>query len=231
MRTATAHQWVKRWVTYLVVGLGMAFQPAAAQDGATSTLGSELRRFLYDDAMATVHVRGYFFDRALPTPPSLVALAGGGWVGLQTGWFYNTLQLGAVGYTTQPLWAPQNKWETNNGTTLLKPNGYGFFSLGQAYASARYMGQTFTGFRQSVDELEVNPWDNRMLPQTFEAYALRGKMLDVNYFAGYVAAIKPRDYSGFINMAQMAPNAYQVTPATAINANPGRTLFRPNSLE
>src|SRR5207247_1131532 len=138
--------------------------PVAEQKNEPSTLGNELRRFLYDDAMATVHVRGYFFDRVRQDPPSSVALAGGGWVGLRTGWLYDTLQLGAVGYTTQPLWAPQNKWETSNGTTILKNGGYGFFAFGQAYASARYMGQTFTGYRQYVDELEVNPWDNRMVP-------------------------------------------------------------------
>ncbi|TAJ71597.1 MAG: outer membrane porin, OprD family, partial [Gallionellaceae bacterium] len=186
--------------------------------------GNELRRFLYDDASALVHVRSYFFDRALAKPPSLVALAGGGWFGLQTGWFYDTVQLGAVGYTTQPLWAPQNKQETSDGTLLVKKGGYGFFALGQAYASARYMGQTFTGYRQHIDELEVNPWDNRMLPQTFEAYAMRGKLFDVSYFAGYVAAIKPRDYSVFINMAEQAGRLYGAKPGTALSDNRGMAL-------
>ena len=177
----------------------MAFgQPASAQ------VQDELRRFLHDDASATLHIRSFFFDRVNDTPPSLVTLAGGGWVGLQTGWFYDTVQLGAVGYTSQPLWAPQNHWETSNGTNMLRPGGYGFFALGQAYASARWQGQTFTGYRQYIDELEVNPWDNRMVPQTFEAYALRGKLGDVRYFAGYVAAIKPRDNSVFINMGEAA---------------------------
>ena len=87
---------------------------------------------------------------------------------------------------------------------LLKPGGYGFFTLGQAYASARWQGQTFTGYRQYIDELEVNPHDNRELPVTFEAYALRGKLGAVNYFAGYVAAQKPRDFSAFINMGEAA---------------------------
>ena len=177
----------------------MAFgEPAAAQ------VQDELRRFLHDEVSATLHIRSYFFDRVNAAPPNLVALAGGGWVGLQTGWFYDTLQLGAVGYTTQPLWAPHNHWETSTGTSLLKPGGYGFFVLGQAYASARWQGQTFTGYRQSIDEPEVNPWDNRMLPQTFEAYALRGQIRDVKYFAGYVAAMKPRDESVFINMGEAA---------------------------
>jgi hypothetical protein len=179
-------------------------QPAFGQDEPHSTLGGELRRFLHDEASALLHIRSYFIDRVHERPPSLVALTGGGWVGLQTGWFYDTVQLGAVGYTSQPLWAPQNQWETSNGITMLRPGGYGFFALGQAYASARWQGQTFTGYRQYIDELEVNPWDNRMLPQTFEAYALRGQVADVKYFAGYVAAVKPRDYSVFINMGEAA---------------------------
>jgi hypothetical protein len=77
---------------------GGIFVGAGAQ---ADTLREELQRFLHDEAAATPHIRSYFFDRVNSTPPSLVALAGGGWVGLQTGWFYDTLQLGAVGYTTQ----------------------------------------------------------------------------------------------------------------------------------
>lgn len=179
-------------------------QPAFGQDGPGSTLGSELKRFLHDEALATLHIRSYLFDRQNAKPPNNVAQVVGGWVGLQTGWFYDTFQLGAVGYTVQPIWAPQNSQDTSSGTTLLKPGGYGYFTLGQAYASARWQGQTFTGFRQYIDELEVNPHDDRELPVTFEAYALRGTLGAVNYFAGYVAAQKPRDYSAFINMGEAA---------------------------
>jgi hypothetical protein len=167
-------------------------------------LEAELRRFLHDEATAALHLRSYLFDRQNQRPPNLAAIVTGGWVGLQTGWFYDTLQLGAVGYTTQPVWAPQGRDTTSDGTLLLKPGGYGFFTLGQAYASARWKGQTATVFRQYLDELEVNPRDDRELPQTFEAYALRGALGPVNYFAGYVAAMKPRDYSAFINMGEAA---------------------------
>ncbi|MBX9944785.1 MAG: OprD family porin [Reyranella sp.] len=190
-------------------------QPTSAEERAVpeqgpppSALGDELRRFLHDEATATLHSRSYFLDRQNQSPPNNAALVTGGWVGLQSGWLYDTFQIGAVGYTTQPVWAPQNRWDTSDGTLLLKPGGYGFFTLGQAYASARWSGQAFTGFRQYVDELEVNPHDDRELPQTFEAYALRGALGPVNYFAGYVAAMKPRDYSDFINMGEAggAPN-------------------------
>lgn len=177
----------------------MAVAPASARD-----VGEELRRFLHDDATATVHVRSFFLDRTNPAPPNNAAWAAGGWVGLQTGWFYDTVQLGAVGYTTQPLWAPTS----TDGTQLLKPGQYGFFVLGQAYASIRAKDQVFTGFRQKLDQLEVNPNDDRMIPLLFEAYALSGLLGKVNYFAGYVAAIKPKEEPYFINMAERtgAPN-------------------------
>jgi len=206
-------------------------QVAPGADGGSAETGlrGELKRFLHDEARATVRFRSYFFDRIGPRPPVSVALAGGGWVGLESGWLYDTFQIGAVGYTTQPIWAPNNAYETSNGTRLLKPNGYGFFTLGQAYASARWMGQTFTAYRQWIDELEVNPRDNRMIPQTFEAYALRGRLADINYFAGYVAAIKTRDDSAFINMAERAgaPNVNAGMGLVSVRyGDPRRFAFR-----
>lgn len=54
--------------------------PAAAQEA-----GTDLRRFLYDDATATLHLRSYYLDRTNPSPPHNVAWAGGGWIGYETG--------------------------------------------------------------------------------------------------------------------------------------------------
>jgi hypothetical protein len=196
--------------------LGHAQDAPAPQEPYDTGLKAELQRFLYDEATAVLHLRSYLFDRQNQRPPNLAAIVTGGWVSLQTGWFYDTLQLGAVGYTTQPVWAPQGRDTTSDGTSLLKPGGYGYFTLGQAYASARWKKQTATVFRQYVDELEVNPRDDREIPQTFEAYALRGTLGPVNYFAGYVAAMKPRDYSAFINMGEAAG---------APNVNKGMALF------
>lgn len=209
------------WLAFALLTVA-PFEPGQAQGLVAPTevqetgLKAELQRFLYDEATAVLHFRSYLFDRQSQRPPNRAAAVTGGWIGLQTGWFYDTLQLGAVGYTTQPLWAPQGRDTTSDGTSLLKRGGYGFFTLGQAYASARWNRQTATVFRQHVDELEVNPRDNRELPQTFEAYALRGVLGRVNYFAGYVAAMKPRDYSAFINMGEAAG---------APNVNKGMGLF------
>ena len=178
--------------------LGLA-DPAAAQE-----LGGDLRRFLHDDAAATLHLRSFFLDRTNPAPPNNAAWAVGGWVGYETGWFRDFLQFGAVGYTSQPLWAPQS----TDGTLLLKPQQYGYWVLGQAYGSIKLYDQVFTAYRQAIDEFEVNPQDDRMTPNLFEAYALRGTLGPVTYFAGYVARMKLRGESDFDDMAQVASNQY-----------------------
>jgi hypothetical protein len=162
--------------------------------------GEALKQGLYDDATLTFHVRSYYFDRTNPSPPNNVAWAGGGWVGYETGWFFDAVRFGVVGYTSQPLAAsPQT-----DGTLLLAPGQYGYTALGQAYGKLKLWGQEFTGYRQLIDQPEVNPQDNRMTPNTFEAYTLGGQLGDLSYFAGYVASEKTRNETQFRNMAQVA---------------------------
>lgn len=184
-----------RWSIRIAATLALATSPVLADD-----FGNELKRFLYDDATAALHFRSFYLDRTNPQPPNQAAWAGGGWVGYQTGWLYDALRAGAVEYTSQPLWAPASI----DGTLLLLPGQYGFAVLGQAYVSLKAHDQVFTGYRQLVDELEVNPNDDRMIPNTFEAYALRGSLGQVDYFAGYVAAMKKRNENEFLNMAASA---------------------------
>lgn len=50
------------------------------------------------------------------------------------------------------------------GSLLLLPDGDGISTFGQAYAAFRYADQLLTLYRQSVDQPEVNPHDNRMVP-------------------------------------------------------------------
>ena len=77
--------------------------------------------------------------------------------------------MGAVGYTSQPLYAPDDK----DGTTLLAPGQEGITVLGQAYGQLRYRDYALlTGYRQMVDDGYVNRQDNRMLPNTFERAVL-----------------------------------------------------------
>lgn len=148
----------------------------------------------------TVHPRTYYFDRKLPGSVEKEAWAGGGWLAYDSGWFSNLLRIGMVGYTSQPIWAPEDK----DGTLLLEPGQHGYSVLGQAYGSLKLWDQMFTGYRQSVDQPEVNPQDNRMTPNTFEGYTLAGKVVGIGYYGGYLDKMKTRNADTFTNFATVA---------------------------
>ena len=92
-------------IGFIVAGLLATASPAQGQMQTQierQNLGSELTRFLYDDATATLHFRSFYLDRTNPQPPSQAAWAGGGWVGYQSGWLYGILRVGGEGWR-QPL--------------------------------------------------------------------------------------------------------------------------------
>ena len=91
-----------------------------------------------------------------------------------------------------------------DGTLLFLPGPKGYAVLGQAYGKLKLFGQEFTGYRQLINQPEVNQQDNRMTPNTFEAYTLAGAFGAFSYFGGYVAKEKTRDSIEFLNMATVA---------------------------
>ena len=77
--------------------------------------------------------------------------------------------------------------------------------LGQAYAQLRYENYALlTGYRQLVNQGFVNPQDNRMIPNTFEGATLTGTVGPVEYYLGYLTAMKRRNLDTFDNMATVA---------------------------
>ena len=88
---------------------------------------------------------------------------------------------------------------------LLKPGQEGYAVLGEAYAALRYQDNLLVkGYRQLVDQPYINPIDNRMTPNTFEGITAGGKVGVVEYLAGYLWKIKPRNEDDFIFMSQQA---------------------------
>lgn len=186
-----------------------------------------VRAAFFDDAIVTLHVRSDLFDSSSAGDAGSAAWAIGGWAGYQTGWIGDVLQFGVVGYTSQPLWDPQDQ----EGSLLLLPNDDGIWALGQAYAALRYDDQILILFRQSVDQPEVNPHDNRMVPNTFEGITLGGSFDILSYYAGLLTSMKTRDANDFVNMAvvagvdaseQMYLGGIMVSPSRDIDA---RTSF------
>ena len=109
--------------------------------------------------------------------------------------------IGATFYGSAPLYAPDDK----DGTLLLKPGQEGYSVIGEAYAALRYQDYVLVkGYRQLVDQPYINPIDNRMTPNTFEGLTAGGTVDVVQYFAGYLWKIKPRNEDNFIFMSQQA---------------------------
>lgn len=181
---------------------GPLFAAPTAQAGeAAPPVIDAFQAAFFDDATFTLHARSYLFDEEEdPGSSDPAAWAAGGWLGYQTGWIGDVLQFGAVGYTSQPLWAPASR----PGSQLLLPDQKGFSVLGQAYAALRLEGQTLTLYRQIVDQPEVNEHDSRMVPNTFEGGTLKGDLGPVSYFGAVLNAMKTRDSDVFVNVAKVA---------------------------
>jgi outer membrane porin, OprD family len=161
----------------------------------------ELPPFLRDTELK-LHNRSYYLNRENPENGSEnEAWAFGGWVSYKSGWLFDVFGIGATLYGSAPLYAPDDK----DGTLLLKPGQKGYYVPGEAYAALRYQDYVLVkGYRQLVNQPYINPIDNRMTPNTFEGITAGGKVDVVEYLAGYLWKIKPRNEDEFIFMSKQA---------------------------
>ena len=147
-----------------------------------------------------LQLRTYYLEsESLSGSPS-AAWALGGWAGLRSPWWGELIQLGLIGYTSQKLYGPDDK----DGTKLLGPGQEPITVLGEAFAAVRVLGQTFTGYRQLINRPFINQQDNRMVPNTFEAYTLTGAAQGLAYTGGYIAKMKARQSESFVSMSNSA---------------------------
>jgi hypothetical protein len=147
-----------------------------------------------------LQVRTYYFDQDSTSGARSVAWALGGWIGARTPWWGDVFQAAANFYTSQRLYGPAGE----GGTKLLQADQSAINVLGEAFVALRFTGQTFTGWRQLIDRPFISPQDNRMVPNTFEAYTLAGKVADVAYVGGYITKEKTRDTESFAWMSNVA---------------------------
>jgi outer membrane porin, OprD family len=161
----------------------------------------DLPPFLRDTDLK-LHFRSYYFDRKNPEGgPQNEAWAFGGWASYKSGWLLDVFGIGATFFSSARLVAPNDK----DGSLLLGPGQKGYSVFGEAYASVRYRDyMVVQGYRQLVNQAYINAIDNRMTPNTFEGITASGKVGVVQYFAGYLSKIKPRNQDKFLFMSQQA---------------------------
>jgi hypothetical protein len=148
-----------------------------------------------------VRFRTFYFNRQNDDDTASEDWAAGGWLQYTSGWLLDTFAIGATYYTSQPLYTVGDR----PGSLLLTPNRDPIGTFGEAWGALRYKEYALLkGGRQRIDEAYVNPQDNRMIPNTFEAITLSGKLPWLRYDVGYVWNIKPRDSNDFISMSRQA---------------------------
>jgi hypothetical protein len=125
----------------------------------------------------------------------------------KSGYLLDHFALGAAVYTSQPLYAPEDR----DGTLLLKPGQEGYTVLGQLYAEIKVLPDNFFRFyRQEYNTPYINKNDNRMTPNTFEGYSFQGASggkegaPGFRYGGGYIAKIKERNSDEFVWMSRDA---------------------------
>src|SRR6266403_3891521 len=132
----------------------------------------EKRRKAIEDTEFLVNFRMFYFDRSDFTGAEKQAVTFGGWAGFKTGYFLDHIAFGATVYTTNPVYAPDDR----DGTSLREEGQNGFTVLGEFYADIRIMkGLGVTVGAKGYDTPFISRNDNRMLPNTFEAAVLQGR--------------------------------------------------------
>jgi hypothetical protein len=132
----------------------------------------EKRRTALEATTFEFNIRTYYFDRSDFSGAEKQAWAIGGWAGVKTGYFLDHIAFGLTAYTSQPIYAPDDR----DGTTLLQPGQEGYSALGEFYADIRiYDGLNITVGAKGYDTPFINRNDTRMTPNTFEAVVLQGR--------------------------------------------------------
>src|SRR5882672_4256218 len=198
----------------------------------------ERRRQALKDTKFEFNLRSYYFDRSDFNRSEKQAWAIGGWLGVKTGYFLDHVAFGATVYTSNPIYAPDDR----DGTTLLAPGQNGYTVLGEFYTELRIVKDVgITVGAKGYDTPFINRNDTRMTPNTFEAIVLQGRIklgtsssdatvttdggiglskdgkevavptptpaedvASIKYGLGYFYAIKERNDSEFVSMAQDA---------------------------
>jgi hypothetical protein len=157
----------------------------------------------FRDTKLGLNLRMYYFYRENDVEPpesDNEAFTIGGSLAYQSGWLADIFRIGLEGFGSQKLYGPEDR----DGTLLLLPGQASYAVLGRAYGEFQYAGHAATLYRQYIDTPYVNQQDNRMTPNTFEAYRITGKYDWAEWIAGYVAEIKPRNANSFISMSEQA---------------------------
>lgn len=158
------------------------------------------------DTELTLNFRSFYFPLKLSDGRDAYAWTAGGKLAFRSGWWRERLQIGAGVYTSVPLVADDPLALTG----LLREGERGFAVLGEGYLRLRWRDAEATLFRQELDLPYVNRNDSRMAPNSFQGVTAKGIargvpwLNRVDWVAGYLSDIRPRNDKNFISMSEKA---------------------------
>ena len=161
----------------------------------------------FRDQKLDLNLRTYYMYKDKVDNSLSEAWAVGGALNYKSGYLLDHFSLGAAVYTSQPLYAPEER----DGTLLLAPGQEGYTVLGQLYGEVKIVPDHFFRFyRQEYNTPYINKNDFRMTPNTFEGYTFHGAFggkdgaPGLNYGGGYITKIKERNSDQFVWMSKDA---------------------------
>ena len=101
----------------------------------------------FRDTRLLLQIRSYYRNNEASPDVFQEAWAAGGWIAYQSGWLRDTFSIGATGYFSLPVYAPDDR----DGTLLLKPGQDPIAVLGEAWAKLRCGDHVLTGYRQLIN--------------------------------------------------------------------------------
>ena len=99
----------------------------------------------FADTVLEARFRTYYMRKDRATGTLSEAWAMGGSVYYRSGWLEDLFQVELEGFTSQPIYAPEDR----GGTGLLAPGQEGYGALGIANGKLRYKGIQLTGYRHT----------------------------------------------------------------------------------
>ena len=173
------------------------FETVKPSDDARQRPG---RNFFIDDSTLKFNFRTYQFDRENPDDTQTYTWAAGGELAYASGRWRDWLSLGGSLYTSQPLDAPEDQ----DGSGLLGPGQEPITVIGQAYLQFNKDTLAARLYRQDFQTPYLNRQDNRMIPNTFEAYVFVQDKQKMDWGMGHVTKMKQRNSDKFIPMSEVA---------------------------
>jgi hypothetical protein len=161
----------------------------------------------FRDQKLDLNLRTFYMVKNKTDDSMSEAWALGGALSYKSGYLLDHFGMGAAVYTSQPLYAPEER----DGTNLLKPGQEGYTVLGQLYGEIKVVPDNFFRFyRQEYTTPYINKNDFRMTINTFEGYSFQGtwggkdKAPGLRYGGGYITKIKERNSDEFVWMSRDA---------------------------